>query len=79
MIQIFIGMFYCLALVGQGPLSPSGYPCSLAHQAGLEGMKVCWVGELDRILVRVSAGKNSILQRWFSVKQLSLLGVIWVI
>lgn len=36
---------------------PLGYPGTVVHQAGLERMKLSWIGGLDRNSVRVSAGE----------------------
>lgn len=43
---------------------PSGYPGAVAHQAGLEGMKLIWAGGLDRVEQRVP-GRNSLLRDGF--------------
>lgn len=51
-----------------------GYPGAIAHRAGREGMKLSQAGGLDRDLSRCECRRNSLLWRWFSVKQLSLFG-----
>lgn len=43
------------------------------HQAGLERMKLSWIGGLDRNLVRVSAGEID-FSGWLSMKQLPFVG-----
>lgn len=54
--------------------SPSGYSGTIAHPAGLEGMKLLpsWCVRQD--LSRCECGRNGLLWRPFSVKHLSLYG-----
>lgn len=60
---------------GPSLLFPLGYPGTIEHQAGLEGVKLSQMDGLDRVSAILSVRENSCWKRPFWVKQLSLLRV----
>lgn len=58
---------------GPGLLFPLAHPCTDVYQARQEGIKLSLVSGLP--LFQCECGRNSLLWRQFSVKELSLLGV----